>query len=226
MVKINLGCGPVGKDDWVNVDWGVLAFLHKFPAAGKVASWLRLLPQQYQVAWPKNLILHNCKKGLPFQSGSVDYIYTSHMIEHFRKFEALKVLIESLRILKTGGIVRVVVPDFELLVRKYLEKDAGYFKMINQLVNASDAAPALLLETLQDILYPRSHKVRLSFSSTIRDLFVRPHLWMYDYESLGALLREAGFTTINGRSFREGQVPDLDVLDKFPELSLYVEAEK
>ena len=28
--KVNLGCGPKGKDDWINLDYGVLVILHRF----------------------------------------------------------------------------------------------------------------------------------------------------------------------------------------------------
>lgn len=26
MVLINIGCGPIGHDDWINLDYGILAF--------------------------------------------------------------------------------------------------------------------------------------------------------------------------------------------------------
>jgi len=51
------------------------------------------------------------------------------------------------------------------------------------------------------------------------------HVWMYDFQSLAHLLRACGFKTIIRRRFREGKVPDIDVLDNREE-SLHVEAQK
>ena len=52
------------------------------------------------------------------------------------------------------------------------------------------------------------------------------HRYLYDFAMLHGLLEQAGFTDIERRSFREGAVPDLDVLDVRPEETLYVEAVK
>jgi hypothetical protein len=49
---------------------------------------------------------------------------------------------------------------------------------------------------------------------------------MYDSDSLTQLLRSAGFKTIEKKKYREGNVPDLEVLDVFPETSIYLEARK
>lgn len=52
------------------------------------------------------------------------------------------------------------------------------------------------------------------------------HRWMYDFDSLKNLLLSIGFTVVEKRSFREGVVPDLELLDNRPQESLYVEARK
>lgn len=228
--KINLGCGPVGKEDWINLDWGVLAIAHKYPLIEKVLSRLNLFPRGYDVKWPKNLSLHNCRKKLPFEANSIDYIYSSHVLEHFKRFESEGILKECHRILREGGIIRIVVPDLKLLAKKYLENDVNYFKEIDRLMNVNrkknGSNKFLLADVLMSNFYPDFYKKKASGLTRAMTLFVRPHLWMYDYESLKSLLEQAGFAIIERRAFKEGAVPDLDQLDVFPEMSLYVEAQK
>lgn len=52
------------------------------------------------------------------------------------------------------------------------------------------------------------------------------HKYMYDFELLCASLRGAGFPEVRRRAYREGEVPDLELLDNRPEESLFVEARK
>jgi len=50
------------------------------------------------------------KDPLPFATGSVDAVYSSHTLEHVRNLEHL--LREIIRVLKPGGIAHIVVPHF------------------------------------------------------------------------------------------------------------------
>lgn len=49
---------------------------------------------------------------------------------------------------------------------------------------------------------------------------------LYNFELMKEMLEQAGFTNVERMSYRQGQVPDIDVLDNRPEESLYVEAVK
>jgi len=230
--KVNLGCGPIGKEDWINVDWGILAILHKFTIIEKILTKLNLFPKGYNIPWPKNLKLHNCRKKLPFASNSIDCIYTSHFLEHFKKFEAEKVISDCFRVLKNEGSIRIIVPDLEIMVKKYLENDIKYFKKLKSLSNfnkqaeESGWAGLSLADALVENFYPDFYKDKPSGISKFMSIFVRPHQWLYDYQSLKCLLGKTGFRNIQKKSFKEGKSPDLDHLDVFPEISLYVEAEK
>ena len=93
MKLLNLGCGSRYHKDWINLDF-------------KSNS-------QY-------VIEYDLRTSLPFDNESVDVIYTSHVLEHFSKCFAPKFLQECYRILKPKGIIRVIVPDLEQLMRNYL----------------------------------------------------------------------------------------------------------
>jgi len=63
---------------------------------------------------------------LPFADGTVDLAYSSHMLEHLSRDDARGFARECFRVLRPGGIVRIVVPDLEGIVRAYLrELDAA-----------------------------------------------------------------------------------------------------
>jgi len=229
--KVNLGCGPIGKEDWINLDWGILAFLHKNSLLEKLFLKLGFLPARYNIKWPRNLKLHDLKKRLPFNTGEADYVYISHVLEHFKKFEAENIMKESFRILKKGGSIRIVVPDLKILLEKYVQGDKRYFKKIDKLTqddNKKDNAEKeiLLADVLMSNFYPHFYREEFKGFKKFLIPFIRPHCWMYDYESMRYLLERIGFKNIRKETFQKGKVPDLDQLDVFREMSLFVEAEK
>lgn len=79
---LNLGAGKKLRSDAINVD------LTKFPG----------IDLQYDL----------CRMPWPWESNSVDGIYLSHILEHFRQQEIF--LNECYRILKPGGFLRITAP--------------------------------------------------------------------------------------------------------------------
>lgn len=93
MKYLNLGCGDRYHPDWTNIN---------FTSTGE------------------GVIVHNLKKGIPFPDASFDVVYHSHVLEHFSKSEAEFFIKECYRVLRSQGILRVVVPDLEEIARMYL----------------------------------------------------------------------------------------------------------
>jgi predicted SAM-dependent methyltransferase len=56
--------------------------------------------------------------------------------------------------------------------------------------------------------------------------YYRQHRYLYDFELLQDTLARAGFTDVRRCAYREGSVPDLDLLDNRPDETLYVEGHK
>jgi len=67
-------------------------------------------------------------KPLPIPDNSAELIYTSHVLEHITNKAVRNILKESYRILKPGGIIRIVVPDTELDYQAYLRGDRDHFQ--------------------------------------------------------------------------------------------------
>ncbi len=95
---INLGCGHRYHAAWTNVD------LH--PAGPGV-------------------IRMDIGQPLPFADGAFDAVYHSNVLEHIRRSQVGAFMAECARICRRGGILRIAVPDLEVICRLYLEKLAG-----------------------------------------------------------------------------------------------------
>jgi predicted SAM-dependent methyltransferase len=199
---VNIACGTAVAPGWINIDNSPNARLARYPPLRWVLWKMGILSDRhYSVQWPL-VVIHDARKRLPFVDCSIDYVYTSHYLEHNSVRDAHHLIAEVFRILKAGGVLRVVVPDLELGARRYLETLKN---------SPSDQRAAIdFLEWLQ------------LGRPGVRD----PHLWMYDAASLSALLREHGFVNVRNRGFREGKVPDCERLDNRPDDSLFIEAEK
>lgn len=52
-------------------------------------------------------------------TNTVDEIYASHVLEHFKRADLPKVLQEWQRVLKPDGILRLAVPNFSAIVEQY-----------------------------------------------------------------------------------------------------------
>ena len=91
---LNLGCGYRSHPQWTNVNF---------------------------VATGKKVIAHDLSKNIPFADNTFDLVYHSHVLEHFSQAVAVNFIEECYRVLRPGGIVRVVVPDLEQIARLYLK---------------------------------------------------------------------------------------------------------
>lgn len=100
-MKVNLACGEVyvRHSEWLNLDY------ISSDSVVQRANLLGILP------------LDDC---------SADLVYSSHFLEHIPSDRVSAFLKECLRILRPGGVLRLVVPDLENLCRAYLDhRDQG-----------------------------------------------------------------------------------------------------
>lgn len=91
---LNVGCGAHFDERWINIDIA--------PSDPRVATF-------------------DIQKPLPFENDYFEVVYHSHVLEHLPKRAAPPFIAECARVLKPGGIIRVVIPDLEMICRVYLE---------------------------------------------------------------------------------------------------------
>jgi predicted SAM-dependent methyltransferase len=134
---INLGCGSRYHPDWINID---------------IAQ-----------TGPK-VVAHDLSKGIPFPDNSCDVIYHSHLLEHLRRPHAFRFMHDCFRVLKPGGILRVVVPDLEQICRVYLDKLAAALR--NDPLSGHDYQ-WILLEMFDQTVRERSGGEMLTYLSQV-----------------------------------------------------------
>jgi SAM-dependent methyltransferase len=213
MTGINIGCGQTPTEGFRNFDNSVSLRLAKIPCLG---DWLRkaglLDARQYgfiKFAAERHIEYGDVLKGLPVASGSADVVYCSHMIALLDREEADVFLKEVARVLASGGVFRVSIPDFRRWVSDYLE--TGDIDEFQRYLALSGPKPKTLL-----------NKLRLALAGT------RQHYWLYDGPSLCRLLEKHGFWSPAILAAGETLIADpggLDLREREGN-SVYVEARK
>ena len=210
-LRLNLGCGLLTHPSWVNVDGSWNARLAKYPVLRRALSSVRILPgEKVEVPWSKDIFVHDIRKPLPFPDCSADAVYASHVLEHLYREQGQQLIRESFRVLAPGGIVRIVVPDLNNIVREYLGD-----RPFGELSSAENALPSgdLLNERLlMRWPSPSRRNVVMRVYEAWQDF--HSHKWMYDERSLSSLLRSAGFVDVVRRNYSESLIPNIsDVED-------------
>ncbi|KKS96080.1 MAG: hypothetical protein UV73_C0012G0108 [Candidatus Gottesmanbacteria bacterium GW2011_GWA2_43_14] len=226
LLKINIGSGPIGRSDWINLDWGILPLLSKLPLLIRLLVNLKLLPRGYNKPWPSNPVLHDCRKKLPFSDSTVDFIYSSHFLEHLYRFQAIELLKDCKRILKPNGIIRIVVPDLAILAEKYLKNDKVFYNKLLSDSERKNTISKYLADEFVNNFNGYESWDKSNLIQKIQRLFIRGHLWMYDYESLKNILITLGFRKIIRCKPGIGKVPNIKYLDIHKFGSLLIESSK
>ena len=92
--RLHLGCGARFHPAWINVDLQPL---------------------------DPSIVKHDVLTPLPFADVEFGAVYHAHLLEHLPRDRVPAFLRDCFRVLKPGGVLRVVVPDLEQIARLYLD---------------------------------------------------------------------------------------------------------
>ncbi|NIK74774.1 putative SAM-dependent methyltransferase [Thermonema lapsum] len=147
-IKIDVGGGDFKRDGWFTLD----------------------LNYKSDLVW-------DLRNGLPFPDNSLDYIYTSHTLEHFYFKEIIFLLKEFYRVLKPAkGILRIAVPNARIYINAYYENKElpshflGYKPAFNNTTK---------IDYINYIAYMDGH-----------------HKYLFDEENLKYLVEYVGFKNV------------------------------
>ena len=210
-MRVNVGCGSSPIEGWRNFDNSPSLLLAKIPGAGSLLGGVGLLsgPQREYIRFASETRIEyaDVRERIPVPDGSVDVLYSSHMLEHIDREDAKAFLREGLRVLRPGGILRLAVPDLMFYAKRYAEDgDLEYFMYHTHMTR-----PRL-----------RGLGKKLSWLVTGD----RHHQWMYDARHLCGVLREVGYRDPQSLAAGETGIAEpggLNLSERAPE-SLYVEA--
>jgi SAM-dependent methyltransferase len=190
-MKLHLGCGPHFLPDWVNVDYSLGAKLATMPIVGPLVKSLGL----FNIEWNPRIILHDLSKPLPWPDASADCIYTSHTLEHLRREDGERLIQECYRILKPGGVLRIVVPDLKASVEDYLNGTIPCERFVESLLVLKSKGANWKHKLLGMVDEGHLHKC------------------MYDTPGLVRILNGVGFQAAS-KAAHESQIPDIEIAEK------------
>ena len=188
-MKLNLGCGSQLPSGWVNVDYALGARVARIPLFRVFNKRLRL----FRMDWDDSIYLHDLTRPFPWPDNSIDIVYSSHTLEHMSREKGKAFLHQCHRVLKSGGIIRIVVPDLFAIVRRYLDGE----------LPAEEFVEAL------GVLYLDSGS---RWKSRLAPFVQYPHKCMYDTPSLVKCLSNAGFEA-RGRDSFDSAILDISDIE-------------
>jgi predicted SAM-dependent methyltransferase len=180
-VLLNVACGPHVQPDFLNIDL--------FPCEADVFPW-------------------DCRRSLPLANQAAAAVRAEHFVEHLDPREELPAFLAAARrVLRPGGVLRIVVPDAERYLRAYCDDEPDAFRQLG----VPNPFPQDL-PTRMDVVNHVFHQWH-------------EHRWAYDFAALAHRLRVAGFARVERMSFMVSLDPRLACdRDVHAPYSLYVDA--
>ncbi len=180
---VRYGCAQGGPATWVNYDASPTLRFERIPLIG------RLYTRNSQ-RFADTVRYGDIVAGLPELDASADAVYCSHVLEHLALEDLRVALANTIRLLKPGGVFRLVVPDMEFEARRYL--DNSDTDAVSQFMDATYLGSRRRARTLKQ-------KLTSQLGNSSR-------LWMWDYKGLAQELKQAGFEYIRRASYGDATV--------------------
>jgi predicted SAM-dependent methyltransferase len=198
--KVNVGSGLVVAPGWINVDMGFYPLLHYLPS--RVLSYLH-----GRSGWATVLSRDQYVRALK----------THRFIQHDAR-RALPFADNAVDFLLASHFLDSITSSEG---RRFLEDAFRVLKPGGAIrISVSD------LERNVELYRSGRKQEALARFFPVSNSPLGRRYSMYDYEILSAALTAAGFREVRRCKYREGVVPDLEILDNRPEESLFVEARK
>lgn len=196
----------------------------------------------------------------PFADGTVDCFYSAHTLEHVPQEYCGNLIAEIHRCLRPGGVVRLNMPDYDKIRNAAAMRDGLYFRTTQ--TDGLSFEQAVVEQIASSMLsVTSSDQIRSDYETMSPEMFADhycgrasrelqkqrggDHINWFNFDKLGRLLKEAGFSEVyrsepQGSRFAElrgegGWLAHFRFFEinrmlgfdtTWPEKSLYVEAVK
>lgn len=168
-------------------------------------------------------------QSLPLEDNSVKGIYASHFCEHVSIYKSDLLFSECARVMETGGVFRIVIPNVRVSIEEYMKENKDF----------------LLFKRREKVLSNKFHKKNPTIFDCLRGDFLSmtsqpgelgelhlAHQNAWDYETIENDLLNAGFSKVYKMNFQKSNVNFFDFEGTYKSeaneqyRSLYVEAVK
>jgi SAM-dependent methyltransferase len=173
---VQYGCGFSAPEGWKNFDASPTLRFERLPIVGRSLT-------KNRSRFPENVHYGDIVEGLPLEDGTVDAVYASHILEHLALDDFHVALGNTRRLLKAGGIFRLVVPDLRWRAEVYIAASAD---------GNTGAASAFLRSCYLGV----ETRPRGLWRMMISAFGHSKHLWMWDEPAMREALEAAGFHNI------------------------------
>ena len=181
---VQYGCGHSCPSGWVNYDSSPQLRLERLPLIGRLVRSGRF------GRFPAGVRYGDIVSGLPRSDGSASLLYCSHVLEHLSLGDLRTALENSRRVLASGGVFRIVLPDLRRLSEDYQQSsapDRGVV-FIRHSGMGRESRPRGGIQLIRQFI-GNSH-----------------HLWLWDFDGLAAELKNAGFVGIRRAEFNDSGI--------------------
>ncbi len=242
MSILNLGCGGKSSPDpaVINIDWSVALRLRRsFFGSGIAPLFLSGERLREFASLGENILVHDLSKGIPFPDGSVDAVYHCHLLEHLDREHVAPFMADVRRVLKAGGVHRIVVPDFHALVMQYVEHCSLCLVDTSLCATHDQYIGRIIEQCVRKESYGTSRQKPLRRwleNKIFGDARHRgeTHQWMYDEINLAEILLKSGFRKVESMDYRHSHIVGWSALGldlgedggAYKPQSIYIEAIK
>jgi predicted SAM-dependent methyltransferase len=181
-IKVHFGCGYHKLEGWINVDLDMAC---------------------------KPDLVADLRQNLPFKSRSADYIHSEDFVDQLDLKRGYHFFKECHRVLKEGGVMRVLTPDLHQFARRYVRGDKS-------LLNLWDEQVGVPIKT---------RSLCELFNLGMR---LGGHTFLYDEATLVYVLKECGFEPkgVGYQVSHESELRGMDLRSPQTGISLYYDCYK
>jgi SAM-dependent methyltransferase len=141
----------------------------------------------------KEVVFLDASRPFPIESGTFDFVYSEHTIEHLTQLQGRLMLSECFRVLRPGGAIRMATPD------------------LRRIITLLEPAPSEFVRTYLEW----STQMFLPWAPgpsgvCVVNNFFRDwgHQFIYDEDTLRYQLGQAGFVEIHACEYSKSETPE------------------
>ncbi len=155
---------------------------------------------------------------LPYEDGSIDNIYMSHVLEHAPLFKTEEILKRLHKKLKKDGRIRIVVPDLRKLTQAYIDNDLDKFQ--KSYISCGGFDKHGVGGAFMNTIVSFGNDTQLFDIKKEKWIIGMAHVCSFDFEMLKSILTDVKFKDIIESSYQK----EVDYNNDY--FNLFVEAVK
>lgn len=200
LVKINLGCGLRVAQGWLNIDGSLNAMLASWP------NWMHKILYRLSGARQYYSLEEYCDILENHQFLYHDLALSLPLHDNTADFIYSSHFFEHLFKDDAANLLKACAQAL---------KPGGIIR-----ISIPDLAYAVSLYGLGK----KTEMLEDYFFVSAKGSYLARHKYMYDFDLIKTALEQAGFSGVMRCECRQGKTPDVEMLDVYPEVSLFVEA--